>query len=832
MQDIVEKFSTHLKNVLTRALCFVVENNQSAILPEHILWALGTEKGCLGSELLHKVRVPVEGLRLLVTEANTTNQRRKPLEVGSPHLSDLAKRAVEKAILASNIYEHRYVGTEHLLSGILQIQDATIEAFFVKEKIDVKELKSHIALVLKSTSRLPDLTDAVNPPEAEPGSRSSETQTVETPSEAEEAKRTPALDYFGRDLTTPDIQQTIDPVIGREAEIERVMEILCRRTKNNPLLLGEPGVGKTAIVEGLAKRILEGRVPPVLQNRRIVALDLALLIAGTMYRGEFEGRLRQVVEEVRKHPNLILFIDEIHTIVGAGAASGSLDAANILKPALARGEIRCIGATTQGEFKKHMETDSALERRFQSVVVDEPTPEKTEEILHGVKSQYEQYHGVTITNEALEAAVRLSVRYVPDKRLPDKALDLVDEAAAAVRVRSVAPGPAEQRQAAEMRLAEIREAKRQAVVEERFEDALALKQNEAEEHARVRRLVDANRPPVGGVIAEREIAEVVSRMTKIPLADILAENARSLDRLESNLSQKIFGQDEAVRLVAAAVRRAKVGLRHPKKPLASFLFLGPSGVGKTELAKVLAEEVFHDPKALIRLDMSEYAEAFTASKLIGAPAGYVGYRDQTKLSDLVKQRSSSLVLFDELEKAHTDVQNLLLQLLEEGELTDATGRRIHFRNTIVVITSNIGLERFRSGGIGFTSGEAGRTLALNEDIRRELLERFRPELVNRIDHTVIFQPLTPQALTTITDAHLQATAAQLSDRKVRLDVHPDVADAIAAQADKQAGARDIRRLVQTLVEDSIAELLSRPSPPKACVAEVKRKRVVVRPLSS
>jgi ATP-dependent Clp protease ATP-binding subunit ClpC len=616
------------------------------------------------------------------------------------------------------------------------------------------------------------------------------------------------LDFFGRDLTSKAIQEKIDPVIGREEEIERVMEILARRTKNNPMLLGEPGVGKTAIVEGLAKRIMEGRVPPTLADKRVIAIDLGLVVAGTVYRGEFEARIKQIVEEVKKCGNVVLFVDEVHQMVGAGASGGSMDAANMLKPALARGEIRCIGATTPAEFKKHIETDPALERRFQTVMVKEPTPARAAEILRGVASQYETYHNVRISPAAIDAAVKLSVRYLTDKRLPDKALDLVDEASAASRVRRKESGPAEKRRSLSRRVMEIQTEKRLAVAEERFERAAELKQEEAHAREAITLLPESSLEDSPEVITDREIARVISKTLGIPLEDLLADGARDLDHIRAKLAERVIGQDDAVASVAAALRRAKTGLSMPNRPLASMLFLGPTGVGKTELARAIADAFFSDPTALVRLDMSEYAEGFTSSKLLGAPAGYVGYREGSTLSDRVKDKPYCVVLFDELEKAHKDVQNLLLQILEEGELTDATGRKVSFRNAIVVLTSNVGLERFESGGIGFMSGEQERVTAMSSDIRKELETRFRPELLNRVDLTSLFRPLGRDVLAIIADKQLKELAERLAERGVRIATDAAAAHTIADGVEVKFGARDIRRHIQTKIEDKIADLVA------------------------
>lgn len=820
-QDIVDKFSTHLKDVLTRALCFVVETNGKTIQPEHLLWALGTQKGCIGAEILKKGGLKKTDFKQLLNTKKKTTQK-SIIEELNLQLSDEARRIVEKAVLTANVYGHRYVGTEHLLSGILQAKTAKTESFFSHLQIDTKTLQNQLSIVLKSTSTFPDITN--------PGSKpsSSSKNSVVTNSPGQEDKTSSALEYFSVELTDPDIQKTIDPVIGRSSEIERVMEILCRRTKNNPLLLGEPGVGKTAIVEGLAKKIVLGDVPPVLAHKRIFAIDMALLIAGTMYRGEFEARLRQVVDEVKENPDILLFIDEMHTIVGTGAASGSMDAANILKPALARGDIRCIGATTPAEHKKHIEADPALERRFQSVLVNEPSVEKAIEILEGVAPYYEQFHHVRISHEAIEQAVHLSQRYIQHKQLPDKAIDLIDEAAAAIRVADTQPGPIQKQRSLYQELETIKEEKRKAVMEERFGEAMVLKEKEERLQAHIEAFSQEQKDvsPVS-VITEKEIARVLSRTINIPLEDLLSSNREKLLMLESMLRKDIFGQDHVVDIVAGALRRAKTGIAHPSRPLASFLFLGPSGVGKTQLAKSVAQMLFHSNEQFIRLDMSEYAEGFTSSKLIGAPAGYVGYKEGMNLTDRVRQRPYSVILFDEIEKAHKDVQNLLLQILEEGELTDSTGRKVNFKNTIVILTSNVGLERFERGGMGFFSDTSDHLSSLHNDVQTELRERFRPELLNRIDHTCLFHPLNQDTLEQIIRKQLDELILRLREQGLHITMANTLVPHIQSSIDSLHGARTIRNIIQQHIEHKIAQRMSKKDSPTKLSIKLRGKNIVV-----
>ena len=589
-------------------------------MPEHLLWALATQKGCIGAEIMSKSKIKSDRLRTLI-EKSSTGVKPSPDQdtLTVPVLSDDAKRVIEKAVLTANIYEHRYVGTEHLLSGLLQVKNRPIKDFFAKEKIDTKQLNEQIAVVLKSTSKFPEFTDTIDELEEELPLGVTIKDTPEPSVLKETSNKTPALDYFARDLTSEEVQQNIDPVIARDDEIQRVMEILCRRTKNNPVLLGEPGVGKTAIAEGLAKRILEDDVPPILQGKRIMALDMSLVIAGTMYRGEFEERLRQVIEEVRGNANIILFIDELHTIMGTGASAGSLDAANILKPSLARGDIRCIGATTTAEFKKNIESDAALERRFQPVIIKEPSAEDTQAILQGICKNYERFHNVEISEAAIQAAVDLSIRYIPDKYLPDKAIDLIDEAAAAHRVADTSSEITSRLLELEREIKRVQQDKRQAIVEERFKDAIKIKEVEEKKAKLLTKLHQEERAQgLIGTVEEADVARVVSRMTGVPLDDLSQGASKKLLGLEKTLSKHVLGQETTIQTVADAMRRAKAGINHPERPLASFLFIGPSGVGKTELAHTIAKELFGGSDDLIRLDMSEYAEGFTVSKLIGA----------------------------------------------------------------------------------------------------------------------------------------------------------------------------------------------------------------------
>jgi ATP-dependent Clp protease ATP-binding subunit ClpC len=590
------------------------------------------------------------------------------------------------------------------------------------------------------------------------------------------------------------------------------MEILCRRTKNNPILLGEPGVGKTAIVEGLAKKIVEETVPPALIGKRIIALDLGLLVAGAIYRGDFEERLKDVIEEAEQDERIILFVDELHTVIGAGATSGSLDAANMLKPALARGSLRCIGATTPAEFKKHIESDPALERRFQSVLVEEPSPEEALQVLKGLASAYEKFHQMKIQPDALKAAVDLSVRFMPGKRLPDKAIDLIDEAAASVRVRTAARSTTDELRALQIEREKLLKTKDRAVREERYTDALETKHDEQKLLEREEELLKNNGSRWLGEVTAEDVIDTVSRATNVPFVLLEKDERKRLSRLEEELSKHIVGQTEVIKKIANVVRRAKSGISENERPLASLLFSGPSGVGKTELARAMAETIFGDRRALIRLDMSEFSEGYSVSKLLGSPAGYVGYRETAKLTDAVKQRPASIILFDEIEKAHADVSNLLLQILENGELADATGRTISFRQAIIVMTTNLGSEKTEGGGLGFITNAAEHATIIEESLRKELEEKFRPELVNRLDHICLFRHLDKKDYQKIADKQLKELAQRLKTRGIKFSCHERVSDQLADQAQaSKLRAREIRRLIQTEIETLLAaHLLDNP----------------------
>ncbi|MBI2551278.1 ATP-dependent Clp protease ATP-binding subunit [Candidatus Uhrbacteria bacterium] len=813
--DIVEKFSTHLKNVLTRALLLAMELKQTHIYPEHLLWALGTEEGAIGCQILRKAKVKSESLRRLVLELKPSIPPMTRDIASTLELTDDARRCLEKAVVCAHGEGHRYVGTEHLLSGLIHSGGKTVSDFFLKERTDVAFIRDQLTLVLKSVAKFGELAETISKPSPKG-----------TEAAAEQTRKLSAIDYFAIELTSQAWLAKLDPVIGREAEIERVTEILCRRQKNNPLLIGEPGVGKTAIIEGLAKRIAEGTAPSALIGRRVFALDLGQVVAGTMYRGEFEARIKQIIEEARQNPDIILFIDEIHTMVGAGGTSGSLDAANMFKPALARGDVRLIGATTPDEFKKHIETDAALERRLQVVQIREPSAEETQSILKGLQPQYERFHGVTFGEGTIGKAVEWADQFLPSKRFPDKAIDILDETAASARARHPASASATQEQTLASRLRTLEDEKSKAVQAERFDEAVHLKEEQDMLTIELRTLRSQDRPRETLAIGMEDIARMVGKLSGIPAPDILQSSFSSASSLATKLETHVVGQTDALARTAAAVSRGQSGWSDRRRPLASLLFLGPSGVGKTETAKAIAREVFHDEKAFIRLDMSEFSEGFTASKLIGAPAGYVGYRDSARLTDAVKARPHCVVLFDEIEKAHPDVQQLLLPLLEEGELTDGTGRTVNFRHTYVILTSNAGLERFERGPVGFASPFQQKPIGF-ADIKEEVEQRFRKELLNRLDDIIVFRPLTDEHRRAIAERRLNELMERLSKKSLAFRFDEKLLAHLSSKADAALGARDLHRVIRREVEAPLLEQLSQRAGTTKAHVQLKKGAIAI-----
>ena len=721
-------------------------------------------------------------------------------------LSPRAKKTVETSVLESHRLGQSFVTVEHLWLALLSNDDGVAGALLRKAGVDLSAAREQLL------RRMRDSANASGNAQRLFGAIPLFAQVKNSVNEAGNAQgNRSVLEQFSRDLTMAAEKNELDPVIGRDQEIQRIIQILIRRTKNNPVLIGEPGVGKSAVVEGLAQRIVQGNVPEMLLGKRVLSLDMGSMVAGTKYRGEFEERLKNVLDELRKAGNVLLFMDELHTIIGAGATEGSLDAANILKPALSRGEIQCIGATTREEYRKHVEKDPALERRFQPVNVGEPTAEETLSILCGLRDRYEAHHKVRITDEALAAAVKLSDRYIPDRFLPDKAVDLMDEAASRVRIQACT-APADVRDH-EKRLEAVVIEKKEAISHQDFEKAAALRDQEKSLHDEIaKKRAEWNRAQstARDVVTADDIAQVVSLWTGIPVNRMTEEEARRLMRLEETLHRRVIGQEEAISAVSRAIRRARAGLKDPKRPIGSFIFLGPTGVGKTELCRALGEAMFGDEDAVIRLDMSEYMEKHNVSRLVGSPPGYVGFDEGGQLTEAVRKKPYSVVLLDEVEKAHPDVFNILLQILEDGRLTDNTGRVVSFKNTIVVMTSNAGAHSIgntRTMGFG---AEGGLTPAnyesMKEAVMKEVKDLFRPEFINRVDELIVFHALDKDNIRMITDMMLRQVAGRLEEREIRLTWDKSVTEKLAGEGfDPKFGARPLRRLIQRTVEDTLSE---------------------------
>lgn len=835
--DFLARFTTHLKEALQKALGFAVKNGRQYVEPGDLIVGLLYEKGAIGTELLLKAGVTLDHAEQAFKGTPDPAARG---EAAAPDLSPTVKKVLERCILMAHLHEHKYVGTEHLVGALLTVDLPDVKDFFATHDVNTESLKEQVTNILASTSKFPEL-GAPHPEslsDETPGAPSAQSPHANAPRGAAgnaaglPGRRGPssALEAFARELTTPETAEKLDPVIGRDPELQRVIEILCRRSKNNPILLGEPGVGKTAIVEGLARLLAAGDVPDALHGKRLLSVDLALTVAGTMYRGEFEARLKQLTEEVKNDPNIILFIDELHNIVGAGSTSGSLDAANILKPALARGEIRCIGATTWAEYKKHIEPDAALERRFQPVSVEEPTPEATRHMLEGLRERYAKHHGVTYTDDAVDAAVHLAERYLTDRMFPDKSVDLLDEAAAAVVAGQRNNDTMERLRTLEAARLEATSSKEAAVAANRLDDAEMWRQREAQfetDYDALTKELATKRAAANLHVTAQDVASVVARMAHVPRETILATERERMAVLENQLTQRVVGQTDAVAIVANAVRKARLGLADINRPRVSLLFAGPSGTGKTELARTLAHELFGRKDALIKIDMSEFAEGHAASKLLGSPAGYVGYRETNRFTDQIRKRPHSVVCFDEIEKAHPEVQHLLLQLLEDGQLTDGTGRPISFRQSYIVLTSNIGADAVSRKSLGFHGGDITDHDAFEHYIRNQLEDRFRPEFLNRLDHIVPFRPLESTHIRAIIKRELDA-ALQRVERAQRIAciAGEDVMDWLVAQpiAEKE-GARAARRLVDRAITDVIGTVLSQKPGKKKLTLKATKKGI-------
>jgi len=782
-----DRFTDRARRVMQLARAEAVRLNHDYIGTEHVLLGLIQEGSGVAASVLRNLGVDLQRIRQEIERTVRRGTAPAP-RTGQLPFTPRAKKVLEFAIEEANSLGHNYIGTEHLLLGLLRETGGRAAKVMETLGIRLRDVREEVLELLGARDKSISDSDV-------------ETQPARS--------KTPNLDTYGRDLTELAKKGKLDPVIGRKSEIERVMQILCRRTKNNPVLLGEPGVGKTAIVEGLAQLIVEEKVPEILASKRIVSLDLALLVAGTKYRGQFEERIKNVMNEVRRAGNIILFIDELHTIVGAGGAEGAIDAANVLKPALSRGEIQCIGATTLDEYRKHIEKDGALERRFQTIVVNPPTKEETIAILEGLRDRYEAHHRVRITDEAIEAAVFLSDRYITGRHLPDKAIDVIDEAGAKVRMRSLTRPP--DLKDLDERVKRMEKEKDEAVAAQDFELAASLRDKleklRAEREKREKEWLSV-RYEKGGIVDVDVVTEVVSQMTGIPLTRLDKDETQKLLKMEDELHKVVVGQNEAIKAVARAVRRSRAGLKDPRRPIGIFIFVGPTGVGKTLLAKALARFMFGTEEALVQIDMSEYMEKFNVSRLVGAPPGYVGYEEGGQLTERIRRRPYAVVLLDEIEKAHADVHNMLLQVMEEGSLTDAFGRRVDFRNTVLIMTSNIGAEIIKDAEpLGFAQRSEELTYEkMKERLMTKIEHTFRPEFLNRVDEIIVFKHLTRDELKAIVDLEVSYLRERLKGLGLDIELTDEAQEFILNyNYNPDFGARPIRRSIQKLIEDPLSE---------------------------
>jgi ATP-dependent Clp protease ATP-binding subunit ClpC len=790
-----ERFTDRARRVVVLAQEEARLLNHNYIGTEHILLGLIHEGEGVAAKALESLGISLEAVRQQVEEIIGQGGSSPS---GHIPFTPRAKKVLELSLREALQLGHNYIGTEHILLGLIREGEGVAAQVLVKLGADLSRVRQQVIQLLSGHMGSG----------AAPGEKAGATSGPGTG----EAQPTGSLvlDQFGRNLTQLAREKKLDPVIGRSREMERVMQVLSRRTKNNPVLVGEPGVGKTAIVEGLAQNIVSRTVPETLEDKQLYTLDLGALVAGSRYRGDFEERLKKVLKEIRTRGDIILFIDEIHTLVGAGAAEGAIDAASILKPMLARGELQTIGATTLDEYRKHLEKDAALERRFQKITVDEPTVAHTIEILKGLRDRYEAHHRVTITDQALVASANLADRYISDRFLPDKAIDLVDEAGSRLRIKRMKTPP--DYKDIENELAKVVESKKKAVEQQDFEEAGRLRDTEKEllarKESKEQEIKDSG-VDLFDEVDEEAIAEVLSVWTGIPVYKLTEEETQKLLRMEDELHKRVVGQEDSIRAVSQAIRRTRAGLKDPKRPSGSFIFLGPSGVGKTELAKTLAEFLFGDESALIQLDMSEYMDKYTVSRLVGAPPGYVGYDEGGQLTEAVRRKPFSVVLFDEIEKAHPDVFNTLLQILEEGRLTDAQGRSVDFRNTVLIMTSNLGTADLRKANVGFArSDEAVSYEKMKEKVNDALKLHFRPEFLNRIDDTIVFHELTKDEVTQIVDLMIGRVQRQLEGQGLGLELTPEAKYLLADKGyDPQLGARPLRRAIQRMVEDPVSEKL-------------------------
>lgn len=811
--DIFERFSETSRRVLATSQN-IARSMSSGVESPHVLCALAATPGSIAYDVLHEHMIGVDQIRIVLQLEEFQSKTKDGMS------TELKKVIQHAAIKASDLNQYT-IDSEHILLAMMG--DKTCKAYHIVERIGINPgiLRTKLETIFEELSYIDELVPMPHDHEHEPDKDEfvmnveqlrPKAAGVSTKTPAKKSD-TPALDYFTTDLTTQARKGDLDPVIGRDPEVYRAMQILCRRTKRNPILTGDPGVGKTAIVEGLAQRIVQGHVPPTLRNKKIAALDLALLIAGTTYRGQFEDRVKRVIDELIKVGDTILFIDELHTLVGAGSAEGSLDMANILKPALTKGKLQLIGATTNDEYRKHIEKDSALERRLQRINVPEPTLEQTIEILKGIRDRYETYHAITITDEAIDAAVNLADRYVNDRFLPDKAIDLLDEAAASLQLKSITDPIQKEIAKIEQKLFELKHKIEILARKDQFEQVGKLTAQELKMKDAIKALQKQfSEKQQRRTITSKEIAYAVANWTGIPVQDLIKEERARLMKLEDVLRERVVGQDDAITTIARAIRRSRTGVGDPRRPQGSFLFLGPTGVGKTELARSLAELIFGKKEALIKVDMSEFMERHNVSRLVGAPPGYVGYEDAGKLTEAIRKQPYSVVLFDEIEKAHPEVFHLLLQVMEDGVLTDAKGRQVNFRNAIIILTSNLGMAQLtRQAAIGFQTHNANvhDYDRVEQEVRKALKDTFQPEFLNRLDGTIIFRPLSKPVLLQIVDIHLKQFAERISKTTgLKLEVTDAARELLAEKGyDPEFGARPIRRAIIEHLQDPLASAL-------------------------
>ncbi len=787
----VYKFTNRAKKAVEIANEVALQLGHNYIGTEHILYGLVKEGSGVASKVLENQGVKPEDVINVIVDLIGNEE---PIS-GTLGFTPRTKRVIENAFIEARKLGYNYIGTEHLLIGILKEGDSVAGRILLELDVNISKLYGEIIRVINEGEEL-----------------TGEDKNSQKDKRIGSYNQTPTLNQFGEDLTKKAIEGKLDPIIGRKEEIERVIQILSRRTKNNPCLIGEPGVGKTAVVEGLAQKIVAGDVPEILKEKRVVSMDISSMVAGAKYRGDFEERIKKALEEVKKAGDIILFIDEIHIIVGAGAAEGSIDAANILKPLLARGEIQLVGATTLKEYRKYIEKDSALERRFSPVTVNEPNIKDTIKILKGIRDKYEAHHGVKISDEAIESAVKMSSRYINDRFLPDKAIDLIDEAASKVKLKTYTEPDIVKKLQEEVDT--MQKDKEEAVRNQEFEKAAELRDQEQKLLQKLlkeqSKWKNKNTKKVMN-ITEENIAEVIASWTGIPANKITEDENTRLKNLEQNLHKRVIGQNEAIEAVSKAIRRSRVGLKDPNRPIGSFLFLGPTGVGKTELSKALAECLFGDENAMIRIDMSEYMEPHSVSKLIGSPPGYVGFDEAGQLTEKIRRRPYSVILFDEIEKAHPDVMNMLLQILEDGRLTDSQGRTVNFKNTVIIMTSNIGARLItEKKSLGFANAtkqkEESDYESTKKDVMEALKKELRPEFINRIDEIIVFHKLTQEEINQIVDIMLEKVVKRLEIQKIKIELEPEVKDLIIKQGiDKNFGARPLRRTIQRILEDRLAE---------------------------